>query len=106
MRMTVSMGLCLLLASCGTAPRMERSVMVWNGSSEAGGAICKFPTDAMKQMLKDNPQYEMFLKDPTAIVCLKATDKKFNEYGAMTFDDIETIQRYIEKLTNSCRVWK
>lgn len=105
MHMTISIGLCLLLVSCGTAPRMEKSVMVWNGSSEAGG-ICKFPTDAMKQMLKDNPQYAIFLKDPNAIVCLKSSDKKFNEYGAMTFDDIETIQRYIERLANSCRVWK
>lgn len=94
-----------LLVACGTAPRMERPILVWNGSPEAGG-VCKLPTQAMKELLKQNPQYEMFLKDPRAIVCLKATNDKFKEYGAISFDDIEIIQRHMARLENSCRVWK
>lgn len=95
----------ILLFSCGTAPVMQKPVIVWNGSSTMGG-VCKFPTDAVKRLLEEDPQYAVFLKDPQSIVCINAKDKRFNGYGAMTFDDIGVMSKYILELKNSCRIWK
>ena len=84
---------------------MRKSVIVWNGSSSSGG-ICKFPTDAVKRLLEEDPQYAEFMKDPQAIVCINAKDKRFDGYGSMTFDDIGVMSKYIVELKNACRVWK
>lgn len=95
----------VILFGCASYPRMRRDIVAWNGSSEKV-AICKMPTEAVKKLLAENPDNDAFLINADQTVCIRADNPRFNRYGAMTFDDIGEINKYIEELRNSCRIWK
>lgn len=95
----------MLLISCGSAPKMERKVEVWNGAPEVGG-ICRMTPDQAARKTNGNPFIAKMAIRNRRQECIDAREDRFKEYGAMTFSDIGVIQRYIETLINSCKGWK
>lgn len=99
-------GLCFFLAGCGSAPVMEKKIAIWNGAPEKAG-ICRMTQDAVsKQSGYSKPLVAKVFSNNGEIVCIEATDPAFARFGAMTFDDIGVLQRYIETLLNRCEKWK
>lgn len=97
----------LSLFACATpeAPKMERPILVWNGSPE-NIAICHVKTEAVASSVKGNSDYFDIPGLSKPQTCMKANDKTFKEYAAILFTDVEVVQRYIEKLRDSCAEWK
>lgn len=95
--------------SCGTFPKMERKIQIWNGSSEYVG-IVRLSSDkaAVKAgATKYKAMAKMIIQDaPAGADFVSAYDHKFDGYAALTWEDINVLYKYIETLKNSCQQWK
>ena len=91
---------------CGSAPKMERPVTIWNGAPEKA-AICKMTPDQIQK--RSGYSKDMIAKVFTnngEIECISCDDPKFEKFGGMTFEDIGVWQRYVETLIYKCEKWK
>lgn len=100
----------LAVFSCATSigqPKMERAVTVWSGAPEET-SICHM-TPSLISKISGYPPFvwsSVLTNGNPARICLPANSPEFKKFGALTFDDIGVLQRYIETLVNSCQQWK
>lgn len=106
----VLIALLLVAAGCGSAPKMERPITIYNGAPEKDG-ICRANHEKLRQLLpelKNVPDaiLRLAVKDIQGEECISATDERFKKFAALTFDDLGVYARYVETLIYSCNQWK